>query len=154
MTLADRATSITHAGTAVALDALGRHIYRQEGALGYERRGYSGPGDSLSWSVSSPTQIQRQIGLPGGVVLTAETGVANKWSIPNLHGDIAWVTDQTGVVTGGPFRYDPFGKPVGGRVGVNVIVEFPSDRGGWGLRGECRWGVEFLVDEGCFQATV
>jgi RHS repeat-associated protein len=71
--------------------------------------------------VSSPTQVQRQIGLPGGVVLTAETSVASKWSIPNMHGDIAWVTDQTGAVTGGPFRYDPFGKPVGARVGVNVI---------------------------------
>jgi large repetitive protein len=71
--------------------------------------------------VSSPSQIQRQIGLCGGVLLTAETGVASKWSISNLHGDIAFATDQTGVVAGGPFRYDPFGKPVGGRVGVKVI---------------------------------
>ena len=38
---------------------------------------------------------------------------------------------------------------------INTIwVEFPSDRGGWVLRGECRWGVEFLVNEGCFQAAV
>jgi RHS repeat-associated protein len=120
---ADRATGITTAGVAVlvALDPLGRQIYRQEGSLGYKRRGYAGPGDSLSWTVSSATQIQRQVPLPGGVVLTAETGVGNKWSVPNMHGDIAWVTDQTGTVTGGPYRYDPFGKPLGTRVGVNVI---------------------------------
>jgi RHS repeat-associated protein len=105
----------------VALDPLGRQIYRQEGSLGYKRRGYSGPGDSLSWTVSSPTQIQRQVPLPGGVVLTAETGLPNKWSVPNMHGDIAWVTDQTGTVTSGPNRYDPYGKPLGTRVGVNVI---------------------------------
>ena len=35
-----------------------------------------------------------------------------------------------------------------------TAVEFASNRGGLGLRGECRWGVEFLVDEGSSQAAV
>ena len=44
-------------------------------------------------------------------------------------------------------------EPIAALLGF-AVVEFPSDRGGWVLRGECRWGVEFLVNEGCFQAAV
>jgi RHS repeat-associated protein len=76
--------------------------------------GYSSPADSMNWAELSPTTFQRFIALPGGVVVTTETGTPyfKVWAIPNLHGDVMVTTDNTATVTTGPHRYDPYGKPI------------------------------------------
>jgi RHS repeat-associated protein len=77
----------------------------------------SGAGDTPDLTLDASSNVVEQTySLSGGVLLTVRAG-SQVWSYPNLHGDIVITTDQTGTLTGGPFRYDPFGVTSPGVVG-------------------------------------
>ncbi|HWH25876.1 MAG TPA: PA14 domain-containing protein [Pseudolysinimonas sp.] len=80
------------------------------------RYGYTGGGDGADYTLTtSNTVSEHTLGLPGGVTVSirgADTGTAQVWSYPNLHGDSIVTTDATGTRTGVLASYDPFGDPV------------------------------------------
>jgi RHS repeat-associated protein len=79
-----------------------------------QRYSMDGGGDSPSLTMDVNNNVVEQtFALIGGVLLTRRTG-SSVWSYPNLHGEIAVTTDNAGNLTGGPFRYDPYGQPLSG----------------------------------------
>jgi len=86
--------------------------------------GYTASGDTPDFVKDGSTVIEKNIQLPGGVLMTikpAQSGNANKqYSLPNIHGDTLLTTDAAGTNTStgnGPasaFTYDPFGNIVSG----------------------------------------
>jgi RHS repeat-associated protein len=77
----------------------------------------SGAGDTPDLTLDGSSNVVEQTySLSGGVLLTIRP-TGQVWSYPNLHGDIVITTDQTGTLTGGPLRYDPFGVTSPGVVG-------------------------------------
>ena len=59
------------------------------------------------------TNPERQIGLPGGAMVTKRSTGTDTWSYPNIHGDMTAVADQTGAKQGATNAYDPYGNPAG-----------------------------------------
>jgi RHS repeat-associated protein len=81
------------------------------------RYSMGGTGDSPALILNtSNTVLERTISLAGGV-LYAQRASQIVWSYPNMHGHVAITTDNAGTLTGGPYRYDPFGNPSTGTPG-------------------------------------
>uniref|UniRef100_UPI0018CB34B3 PA14 domain-containing protein n=1 Tax=Cellulomonas sp. URHD0024 TaxID=1302620 RepID=UPI0018CB34B3 len=59
---------------------------------------------------TSNTVVQRQLALPGGVLVTIPTSGTSTWSYPNVHGDVILVAGSTGARIGTLTTYDPFGQ--------------------------------------------
>jgi RHS repeat-associated protein len=79
------------------------------------RYSYGGAGDMIGtvWDATGTQLVESTMTLPGGTLLT--WGAAGRvWSYPNVHGDITVTANQTGTITGGTFRYDPYGQPLTG----------------------------------------
>ncbi|MCA1683897.1 MAG: hypothetical protein LC708_02040, partial [Actinobacteria bacterium] len=91
-----------------ARDATGRITSRTEGTT-ITHYGFSGPGDSPSFTMDAANNLtERSIGLVGGVLVT-KRGVGDVWSYPNVHGDVMATADNTGIKQGATKSYDPFG---------------------------------------------
>jgi RHS repeat-associated protein len=81
--------------------------------------------------------LQRTVGLPGGVSVTYKPGAAQQWAYPNIHGDIALLTDASGMrdsngdgtADSTVFKYDPFGRPIAadGSIGTPVADDTVPD---------------------------
>ena len=55
------------------------------------RYGYSGPGDSASFTMDATNAVtEATLGLLGGVMVTKRAS-GDAWSYPNIHGDVAVV---------------------------------------------------------------
>jgi hypothetical protein len=73
---------------------------------------YSLDGASASAALildSANSVIEQTVNRAGGVLLTLPAG-SRVWSYPSIHGDIVITTDATDNLTGGPYRYDPYGN--------------------------------------------
>lgn len=76
------------------------------------RYGFSGGGDSPSFTLDAQNQVvERTIVLPG-VVLTKRSG-GDVWSYRNVHGDIIATANASGVKQGSTRHYDPYGEALG-----------------------------------------
>jgi RHS repeat-associated protein len=95
-------------------DVTNRIVERKVNDVTVARYTFSSGGDSPDAELDVTNVIQRRtIGLMGGAVLSKATG-SEIWSITNLHDDTIATLGATGVVTGGPFTYDPFGQTING----------------------------------------
>ena len=109
-------------------DVLNRIVERKVNDVTVARYTFSSGGDTPDAELDVTNVIQRRtLGLMGGAVLSKATGSSEIWSISNLHGDTIATLGSTGLVTGGPFTYDPFGKAIGG-LPDNQIGSFDN---GW-----------------------
>ncbi|MEQ1872242.1 MAG: PA14 domain-containing protein [Ilumatobacteraceae bacterium] len=78
------------------------------------RYSYSGGADATALTMtSSNVLLDRTISLPGGVQCSGLTAATATWAYPNIHGDVTYTIDETGVASG-PNLYDPFGQPLTG----------------------------------------
>jgi RHS repeat-associated protein len=105
-------------------DVQGRPVYRGERGNNVPASdtyyGYTGPGDSPDYLVNKAGSVsERYLQLPGGVMLTLQSGSTRVYSLPNVHGDIMATVDQTGGSLA-TFNYDPFGKLIGTAKPANV----------------------------------
>lgn len=110
----DRHRSTAKGATTVSYDrdATDRIISRTSPS-GVERYGFTGDTDSPDLTLDATgAVVERTIGLVGGGLLTMRAGT-QVWSLPNLHGDVAVVTDAAGVVAGPARTHDPFGNTTG-----------------------------------------
>ena len=108
-------------------DATNRIVERKVNDVTVARYTFSSSGDTPDAELDGTNIVQRRtLGLMGGAVLSKAAG-SEIWSISNLHGDTIATLSSTGVVTGGPFTYDPFGKTISG-VPDNQIGLFDN---GW-----------------------
>jgi RHS repeat-associated protein len=74
-----------------------------------------GGGDASGATLSSAGVVmERTVTLPGGVVVTKNASSGDVWSYPSIHGDVSATANGSGVKTGGPYRYDPYGNPLSG----------------------------------------
>src|SRR5206468_3226833 len=100
-----------------ARDATGRITSRTEGTT-VTHYGFSGPGDSPSFTMDATNTVtERTVALVGGVLVTKRGGLlgaGDVWSYPNVHGDVMAVADNTGVKQGTTRTYDPYGQALGG----------------------------------------
>lgn len=64
----------------------------------------------------------QQLSLPGGVGLSRNTttGVL-RFSLPNNHGSLLAVVDQTGAKQGATYKWDPDGMPIGGTTQPDLL---------------------------------
>lgn len=95
-------------------DATGRIVQRDAHATSTTsvRYGFTGSGDSADLLVSASNTItQRELSLPGGVVVSLPVGGAATWSYPNIHGDLVTTASATGA-RGVVVSYDPYGQPI------------------------------------------
>ncbi|HEX7277084.1 MAG TPA: RHS repeat-associated core domain-containing protein, partial [Acidimicrobiales bacterium] len=90
-------------------DALDRIVERKVGPATVATYGYSGPGDSPSVISYGGLAPQRSFGLIGGVMLSKAGPNGDRWSYPNIHGDVMAVTDALGIKQGPTSTYDAFG---------------------------------------------
>jgi large repetitive protein len=106
-------------------DATNRIVERKLNGVTVARYTFSGGGDISDAELDLSGSVQRRtVWLPGGAVLSKATG-SEVWSIANLHGDTIATLGSTGLATGGPFTYDPFGTPQAG-VPDNQIGSFDN----------------------------
>jgi len=95
-------------------DATNRIVQRSVNGDVAARCSYTGSGDTSDLTLDSTgTVIEATLVLSGGVVFTWRNTAA-VWSYPNLHGDVAAVTDGAGVKQGPTRVYAPFGQPLTG----------------------------------------
>jgi RHS repeat-associated protein len=110
---ADRHTGIRAGTTTVdyVRDPLDRIVERREGST-VQKYVYDGFGDTPVAVTNASGQItERYASLPGGVAVTFPNGPgAEKWSYPDLHGNVVAITDGAGVRQAGPRTYDPWGR--------------------------------------------
>jgi RHS repeat-associated protein len=94
------------------------------------RYGFTGSGDSAGLQLSTANKItQRELALPGGVVLSLPIGGAATWSYPNIHGDVITTANATGA-RGAVISYDPYGQPIDpatGRIGTETADDSVAD---------------------------
>jgi hypothetical protein len=93
---------------------------------------YSGDGDSADLILDAAGALaQRELSLPGGVLLTKTYGPSpsTSWAYPNIHADIIATADGAGACTGGEFQYDHYGKtlsPLRGEPQLATIRSYTS----------------------------
>jgi RHS repeat-associated protein len=102
------------------------------------RYSYTGDGDTPDATLDSTSNvIERTISLPGGVLLTKRLGVADVWSYPNIHGDVASTADNLGLkLPPTTFTYDPYGQ------GLNVLPDNSLGDYDYGWLGQHQRGLE------------
>ena len=104
------ATQVGNTNVRYLRDATDRIVERKLNGVTVARFGFSGPGDSSSLTMNvSGVVTGRTIGLLGGTVVTKQT-TGDRWSYPNIHGDVAPVADATGAKVGATHTYDPDGN--------------------------------------------
>gem|GEM_PF-1400120 len=111
---ADRHTQTVVGSTTVRYvrDATNRIVSRTENGATV-RYGFSGPGDSPSFTADAANAVtERTMALVGGVSVT-KRATADVWSYPNVHGDVMATADAAGAKQGATMSYDPFGTPLG-----------------------------------------
>jgi RHS repeat-associated protein len=93
-------------------DAADRIIERKVAGNIVARYGYAGPGDSPAFVNHGLLQLlqERTFGLVGGVTYSKGGEAGDRWSYPNVHGDVMAVADANGAKVGGTSTYDPYGK--------------------------------------------
>jgi hypothetical protein len=79
-------------------------------------RTVSGPDEVVRFSGNlildaTGAELQVTVSLPGGASLI-RTGEGDRWSYPNLHGDVILTADGDGHRIGARAAYDPFGQPI------------------------------------------
>jgi RHS repeat-associated protein len=95
-------------------DGASRIVQRSVNGDVAARCSYTGSGDTSDLTLDSTgTVIEATLALAGGVVFTWRNTAA-VWSFPNLHGDVAAVTDGAGVKQGPTRVYASFGQPLTG----------------------------------------
>jgi len=78
------------------------------------RYGHIGTGDGAALVQSTTGAVLgRLLVLPGGMLLAKNVG-GDRWSAPNVHGDVMAVTNATGIKQGATHTYDPYGQPLAG----------------------------------------
>jgi large repetitive protein len=125
-------TTLTDGTTVVYVrDVTGRIVQRTAtppaAAAVVTRYTYAGAGDG-AWALLDGTnaRIQRTMMLPGGAQVTVDSGGAQTWFYPNLHGDVIMQGNGTGTL----MAYDPFGQPisiVNGNIGTNLSDDTVPD---------------------------
>jgi RHS repeat-associated protein len=115
---ADRHTSSRDNGSTVTYtrDATDRIVARVVTGTNpaTERYSYTGDGDTPDATLdSSNNVIERTISLPGGS-LVSKRASGDVWSFPNVHGDIAAMSDRAGTKQGPTLSYDPYGQTLSG----------------------------------------
>lgn len=88
-------------------DALDRIVERKVGGTTVATYGFSGPGDSPSITSYGGVLAQRHFVLPERVLYSKNGPNGDRWSYPNLHGDIMAVADAVGTKQGSTIAYDP-----------------------------------------------
>lgn len=94
-------------------DAGNRIIARagQDGETSSIRYGFTGEGDSADLVMDDSNNVlQRQISLPGGVLVSVPTTGSATWSYPNIHGDVIVTANAAGARIGSLTSFDPFGQ--------------------------------------------
>ena len=112
---ADRHVSTQVGATTVRYvrDATDRIVERTLNGATVARYGYSGAGDSASFTMDATNAVtEATLGLLGGVMVTKRAS-GDAWSYPNIHGDVAVVADATGAKVGATHTYDPDGNALG-----------------------------------------
>lgn len=90
-------------------DALGRIVARSENGTTVAKYTYGlGSAPTLVLNSSGSAIVQRLLHLPGGVLVTKQSG-GDIWSYPNVHGDILATANATGVKQGSTIKYDAYG---------------------------------------------
>lgn len=85
------------------------------------RYGFTGGTDAPAFLMdSSNNVVEKYLNLPGGITKTYRGANSRVFSLPNLHGDIFAVTDESGWQTGG-FQYDPFGNKLSSMMPDNTL---------------------------------
>ncbi|MGH9150839.1 MAG: phospholipase A2 [Acidimicrobiales bacterium] len=117
---ADRHVSTTTGSTTVSYDrdATDRIVARRVNGAVVATYGYAGPGDSPAFinaatGVLGTMHLSRYVGLLGGVSIAKGALTGDRWSYPNIHGDVLFTADGLGL-EGPAFTYDPFGNPLAG----------------------------------------
>ena len=116
--VADRhlATTLTD-GTVIsyARDVTGRIVSRTDDPPGAAPpttiRYLYASGSLFGIASGSGALMERSLSLPGGVMLSISAST-QRWSYPNLHGDVIVTTDAAGLRLGARATYDPFGQPI------------------------------------------
>lgn len=116
---ADRHRSTTTGATNVTYDrdATDRIVRRRVNGTVVATYGFAGPGDSPAFVDSNTgllgaTVSSRFVGLIGGASINKGATGGDKWSYPNVHGDVMITADGLGLA-GSKYSYDPFGTPLG-----------------------------------------
>ncbi|HEX2046188.1 MAG TPA: DNRLRE domain-containing protein, partial [Acidimicrobiales bacterium] len=111
---ADRHVATTDGGTSVTYirDATDRIVERKVAGNTVARYGYAGPGDSPAVVNHGLLLVgqQRTFSLVGGVLYAKGGPNGDRWSYPNIHGDVMATADATGAKVGATATYDPFGR--------------------------------------------
>jgi RHS repeat-associated protein len=110
----DRHLTTTAAGVSVTYtrDAADRIVQRSAGLFNEARYSYAGPDGSPSHVFYGLlfTTTQRNFSLIGGVTFTKGGPNGDRWSYPNIHGDVMATADAAGAKVGATTTYDPFGQ--------------------------------------------
>ncbi|NQX28870.1 hypothetical protein HQQ81_16090 [Microbacteriaceae bacterium VKM Ac-2854] len=118
-------------GVSYARDAFDRVVSRTQtvaGASQSVRYSFTGSSDTPDLVLDGASVVkERNVSLPGGVLVTIPVSGAELWSYPNLHGDVVVTADGNGAraknASGAVIPvalYDPFGQvvdPVSKRIG-------------------------------------
>jgi RHS repeat-associated protein len=116
-------------------DASGRIVERDLNGVVQAKYSFGGPTDSASAVLdASNTVVERDIPLPGGVLLT-KRAAADVWSYPNLHGDLVASANSAGVKQGTTAISDPYGNPISGSGPDNSIGNYDYGYEGTAQRG-------------------
>lgn len=96
-------------------DAMDRIVSRKRDGTVIASYSYAGPGDSPSGELANTGVLgvsvySRFVSLLGGATLHKNT-TGDKWSYPNVHGDIIVTANALGL-SGPILAYDPFGTPL------------------------------------------
>lgn len=125
---ADRHLQTTKSSTTVRYvrDALDRIVERQLNGTVVARYGHSLDGDTPTVTFNSAgAVIEAVLSLPGGALYTDNrNGGTDRWSYPNLHGDLVGVASATGAKLGSTTHYDPYGQRVSGSIPDNLPGSF------------------------------
>jgi RHS repeat-associated protein len=78
---------------------------------------FSGGGGLALTLTSGGVELEATLGLPGGASLIV-TDTDERWSYPNLHGDVIITADGGGARVGARASYDPFGQPIDPTTGL------------------------------------
>lgn len=127
----DHTTTIAAGITAtIERDVWGRIIRRSQTAQPDTWYGYGTRADSATYTATATAPsggtvgvLDQIVSLPGGVGLTRKTGTGLiRYSLPNRHGDLLAIIDQTGTKIGATNKWDPDGNPIAGTTQPDLLT--------------------------------